>query len=162
MGKKAFYPVAALALLSGAADAASPATTQFQVTMTIQDQCVINSAPTLDFGTSGVLTAAVTQSSTIQIQCTNTTPYTIALDAGTGSGATVGTRKMTNGSATINYSLYTDSNYNTVWGNTPGTDAVGATGNGANQSYVIYGQVPAQTTPKANAYSDTITITVAY
>jgi spore coat protein U domain-containing protein, fimbrial subunit CupE1/2/3/6 len=162
MGKKAFYGVAAMALLSGAADAASPATTQFQVQLTIQDECVIHSAPTLDFGTSGVLTAAVNQSSTIVIQCTNTTPYNIGLDAGTGTGATVAVRKMKNGTASVNYSLYTDSGHNTVWGNTIGTDAVGSTGTGANQSFVVYGQVPAQTTPAANAYADTITVTVSY
>src|SRR5215475_957141 len=114
MGKKAFYGVAAMALLSGAADAASPATTQFQVKLTIQDECVINSAPTLDFGTSGVLTAAVNQSSTLVIQCTNLTPYNIGLDAGTGTGATVAVRKMKNGTASVNYSLYTDNGHNTV------------------------------------------------
>ena len=54
---------------------------------------------------------------------------------------------MTNGSNTINYLLYTDSARTTVWGNTVGTDTVAAIGNGASQSFTVYGRVPAQTTP---------------
>jgi spore coat protein U-like protein len=150
-----------LATLSSAAYG-STATTTFQVQITIQAQCVIGSASTLDFGTQGVLTANIDQSSTVQVQCTNTTPYNIGLDAGTGSGATVATRKMTNGAATINYTLYSNSGRTTVWGNTIGTDTISAAGNGASQSYTVYGRVPTQTTPAPNAYTDTITVTVTY
>src|SRR5437764_3366427 len=100
--------------------------------MTIQAHCVINSASTLDFGTQGVLTANVDQPSTVQVQCTNTTPYNIGLDAGTGTGATVATRKMTNGAATINYTLYSNAGRTTVRGNTVGTETVAATGNGGS------------------------------
>jgi spore coat protein U-like protein len=49
-----------------------------------------------------------------------------------------------------------------VWGTTIGTNTVSATGNGASQSYTVYGQVPAQTTPAAAVYTDTITVTVTY
>jgi spore coat protein U-like protein len=77
-------------------------TTTFTVQMTLTSSCVINSAATLNFGSAGVLVAAVNGTSTIQVQCTNTTPYNIGLDAGTGTGATVTTRKMTNGANTIN------------------------------------------------------------
>ena len=69
---------------------------------------------------------------------------------------------MTSGGATINYSLYTDSGRSTVWGNTVGTDTVSATGNGAAQSFTVYGQVPLQTTPAPALYTDTITLTVSY
>jgi spore coat protein U domain-containing protein, fimbrial subunit CupE1/2/3/6 len=142
---------------------AATATTTFQVQMTVTSSCVINSAPTLDFGSTGVLTGNVDQSSTLQVQCTNTTPYNIGLDAGAGSGASIATRKMTSGgSATINYSLYTNSGRTTVWGDVIGTNTVSGTGNGATQSYPIYGRVPAQTTPAPGAYTDTITVTVTY
>ena len=46
--------------------------------------CTINSASTLNFGSVGVLSANTDQTSTIQVQCTNTTHYNIGLDAGTG------------------------------------------------------------------------------
>ena len=58
----------------------------------------------LNFGSSGVIAANVDQTPTVQVQCTNTTPYNIRLDAGTGSGATVAAGKMTNGAARITYS----------------------------------------------------------
>ena len=152
-------------LLVGAlSDPATAATTTatFTVQMTVTSSCVINSASTLNFGSQGVLVANVDNSSTVQVQCTNTTPYNIGLDAGTGSGATVTTRKMTNGANTINYSLYSDSGRTTVWGNTVGTNTVSGTGNGASQNYTVYGRVPPQTTPTAATYTDTITVTVTY
>jgi spore coat protein U-like protein len=161
--KLAVALAAGLALVSGAAYGTTTTTT-FTVQITIVATCIINSASTLNFGGSqGVLTANVDQTSTIQVQCTNTTPYNIGLNAGTGSGATVAVRKMTSGAAaTINYSLYTDAGRTTVWGNTIGTDTVASTGNGAAQSFTVYGRVPPQTTPAPAAYSDTITVTVTY
>ena len=69
---------------------------------------------------------------------------------------------MTRGSATVTYSLYSDSGRTTVWGNTVGTNTVAGVGNGASQSYTVYGRVPAQTTPAAATYTDTITVTVTY
>jgi len=144
-----------------ASDAATT-TSNFTVQVSITASCTINSASTLNFGSQGVLTANVDQTSTLAVQCTNTTPYNIGLDAGTGSGATVATRKMTSGGATVNYSLYSDSGRTTVWGNTVSTDTVAATGNGAAQSYTVYGRVPSQTTPAPGTYTDTITVTVTY
>jgi spore coat protein U-like protein len=137
-------------------------TSTFTTQLTVTSACVINSTSIMDFGSQGVLTANVDTTSALAVQCTNTTPYNIGLDAGLGAGATVAMRKMTNGSSTINYLLYSDSGRTTVWGNTVGTNTVGATGNGASQSYTVYGRVPAQTTPAAAAYTDTITVTVTY
>lgn len=151
----------ALAATHGSAQAAT-ATTSFQVQLTIQAQCLINSASTLSFGTQGVLSGNVDQTSTIQIQCTDTTPYTIGLDAGTGAGATVATRKLTGGGSTINYSLYTNSGRTSVWGTTIGSNTVASTGTGAAQSFTVYGRIPAQTTPAPATYTDTITVTVTY
>jgi spore coat protein U-like protein len=137
-------------------------TTTFTVQITITASCIINSASTMNFGSQGVLAADVDQTSTIQVQCTNTTPYNVGLNVGTGSGATMAVRKMTNGGNTVNYSLYSNAGRTTVWGDTIATDTVAATANGASQSYTVYGRVPAQTTPAPGAYSDTITVTVTY
>ena len=137
-------------------------TSNFTVQVTIAAACTINSASTLDFGSQGVLTANVDQTSTLDIQCTNSTPYNIGLDAGTGSGATVAVRKMTSGGNTVNYSLYSDFGHTTVWGDSVGTDTVAAIGNGASQNYTVYGRVPAQTTPAVGTYTDTVTVTVTY
>ena len=141
---------------------AATSTATFTVSVTITATCTINSASTLNFGTQGVLATNVDQTSTIQVTCTNTTPYNIGLDAGTGTGATVATRKLTSGAATVNYTLYSDSGRTTVWGATIGTNTVAATGNGAGQNYTVYGRVPSQTTPAPGTYTDTITVTVTY
>jgi spore coat protein U-like protein len=153
---------AALAFAVSGALAGTPATSTFQVRATIAATCVIITSPDLDFGSLGVLTTNAAQSSTIQVQCTDTTPYNIGLNAGTGTGATVAARKLSNGGATITYSLYTDAAHTTVWGNTISTDTVAATGNGTSQSYPVYGLIPPQTTPAPGTYTDTITVTVSY
>ena len=144
------------------ASLAATTTSTFTVQVTLTASCVINSASTLNFGSQGVLIANVDNTSTLQVQCTNTTPYNIGLDAGTGTGATVAVRKMTGGANTVNYSLYSDSGRATVWGNTIGTNTVAATGNGAAQSYTVYGRIPPQTTPAPASYTDTVTVTVTY
>ena len=159
--KLALILAACLSIVSGAVYGATTTTT-FTVQITITASCTINSASTLNFGSQGVLTANVDQTSTIQVQCTNTTPYNIGLNAGTASGATVTTRKMTNGGATVNYFLYSNSGRTTNWGNTVGTDTVSSAGTGASQSFTVYGRVPTQTTPTPATYTDTITVTVTY
>jgi spore coat protein U-like protein len=154
--------LAALLGLSNPAWAVT-ATGSFTVQITIQASCVFVSATTLTFTAVGVIAANDDASTTLSVQCTNTTPYNIGLSAGLGTGATVASRKMTGtGGALVNYTLYSDTNRTTVWGQTVGTDTVSASGSGAAQSYTVYGRVPVQTTPAPGAYTDTITVTVTY
>jgi|SRR3974390_482326 len=149
-------------LMFTSASLALTATGNFTAQITIATSCTVNSASKLDFGSQGLLNANVDQTSTIQVQCTNTTPYNIALDAGLGTGATIANRLMTSGGNVVNYTLYRDSARSLVWGNTPLTDTVSGAGTGATQSYTVYGRVPSQTTPAPGTYNDTITITVNY
>jgi spore coat protein U-like protein len=81
---------AALPVLSGAAVYSNGSkTTTFDVTLKIIADCTI-AANTLDFGQSqGVLATAVNVNTTLNVTCTNTTPYNIGLNAGTGTGSTV-------------------------------------------------------------------------
>jgi spore coat protein U-like protein len=158
-----------LAVLAGmsvfVADRAWAATTTatFNVQLIIASECIIQSATDLDFGTDGVIAAAIDASSTLGIQCTSGTAYTVGLNAGTGSGATVAARRMTgSGAPTVTYSLYRDAGRTQVWGTTIGTDTIAGTGNGAVQSLTVYGRVPTQTTPQPDTYTDTITVTVTY
>ena len=155
------FAVATACGLSAVAKAGSTTTT-FTSQITIAAACAINSASTLNFGTQGMLVANVDQTSTIQVVCTNTTPFTIGLDAGTGSGATVATRKLTSGGNTVNYALYSDAAHTTIWGNTVSTDTVAGTGAGSAQNFTVYGRVPPQAAPAPGNYSDTITVTVMY
>ncbi|HEY0178451.1 MAG TPA: spore coat U domain-containing protein [Dokdonella sp.] len=153
----------AAGLVASAPARAATATSQFRVTLTLQAECKLTSASDLAFGTDGVIDATITATSTIGVQCTNTTPYNIGLNAGTGAGATVTTRKMTAGTgATVNYQLFRDSARTQVWGDTVNSNTQAGTGTGVVQSYTVYGSVPVQTTPAAGAYSDTVQVTVTY
>jgi spore coat protein U-like protein len=141
---------------------ASTATGSFNSTITIQSNCQVVSTNTLNFGTQGLLTANNDASATFAVQCTNTTPYNVGLNAGSTAGGSIATRLMTSGSATVSYKMFSDSGRTTNWGNTVGTDTVSGTGNGSSQTLTVYGRVPAQTTPAAATYTDSVTVTVTY
>jgi len=140
---------------------ASTTSYAFTVTATVITSCTV-SATTHDFGSTILLSSNVDATSTVTATCTSGTSYNIGLNAGTGSGATVATRKMTFGAATINYSLYTNSGRTTVWGNTVGTNTVAGTGSGIAQNVTAFGRVPSQAVPPPATYSDTIVATVTY
>ncbi|HJW42557.1 MAG TPA: spore coat U domain-containing protein [Rhizomicrobium sp.] len=136
-------------------------TTTFTATATVTTNCTV-SATTLGFGSVGLLTSNVDVTNSVSVTCTNGTPYNIGLSAGSGTGATVANRLMTNSGTTVGYTIYSNSGRTTVWGNTVGTDTVSGTGTGTAQSITAYGRVPAQTTPKPQSYSDTLVATVTY
>ena len=142
------------------------ATATFTVSLTLQANCGITANP-LNFGTTGVLSTAINQQTTVAVTCTNTTPYNVGLDAGGVTGSTVASRLMAgtaagNTGTTVGYQLYQDAGHATVWGNTQGTDTVAGTGNGSAQSITVYGQVPSQATPRPDTYQATVTATVYY
>lgn len=142
---------------------AATATANMTVRITIQGQCLIQSANDLDFGATGVITANIDQTTTIGVQCTSGQTYNVGLSAGAGTGATTTVRVMTGpASATINYGIYRDAARTQAWGITIGTDTVTGTGNGNVQSINVYGRVPPQTTPAAGVYTDTVAVTVTY
>jgi spore coat protein U-like protein len=151
-----------LSLIGGVAQAATTTST-FQVQLTVTAQCVINSAATLNFGSNGVINANIDQTSLIKVQCTNTTPFDIGLDAGQGAGANVTTRLMTGPSSeTVQYKLYSNAGRTIIWGDTVATDTVTSAGTGAEQTFTVYGRVPPQTTSRPGAYADTVQVTVTY
>jgi len=160
---KALALTSALPLLWFSPAQGATASGSMTVRITIQAECKVLTATDMDFGTEGVIDADIDQTSTISVQCTNTTPYNVGLSAGGGAGATIAIRKMTGpASATIDYSLYRDAGRAQLWGTTIGTDTVSGTGNGALQPLTVYGRVPPQTTPGAGVYTDTVAITVTY
>ncbi|MEM5314448.1 spore coat U domain-containing protein [Paraburkholderia sp. JHI869] len=156
-----FVPLAHAATYSN-----GTATATFNVTLTLQANCAISANP-LSFGTNGVLSTAVNQQSTLSVTCTNTTPYNVGLDAGTVTGSSVTSRLMAgtttgNTSTTVGFQLYQDAGHTTIWGNTQGTNTVAGTGTGSAQTLSVYGQVPAQATPKPDTYQTTVTATVYF
>lgn len=150
--------IAALAI--GSSASAATVTTTVAVTATVQATCLV-SATSLGFGPySGV---QVDATSTVSVTCTNTTPYSVGLNAGLATAATVTTRKMTGpASAVLSYSLFSDTARTTNWGSTVTTDTLAGVGTGAAQSLTIYGRVPASQFVTPGAYTDTITATVTF
>jgi spore coat protein U-like protein len=150
--------------LASTGASATTATSPFTVQVTIAASCTVVSGTLLNFGGSvGVLTGNLDVSTTLQVQCTNTTAYNIGLDKG-ANGASVTTRLMKGGPSneTIAYSLYRDSAHTLNWGVTIGTDTQAGTGTGAAQTYTVYGRIGQQNTPTPGLYIDTVTITVTY
>ncbi len=94
--------------------------------------------------------ALLSATATLNATCSTGTPYTIGLTAGTGTGATVAVRKMksTVGAEELNYTLSQDSAHTINWGNTPPTDTVAGTGNGAVQPHTVFGQIPSRSSFK--------------
>jgi spore coat protein U-like protein len=84
------------------------------------------------------------------------------LDNGqTGTAPTALKMKSASGD-TVTYGLYRDSSRSQVWGSAASSQGITGTGTGANLAIPVYGQVPAQTTPRPGAYSDRIVATIAY
>lgn len=139
-------------------------TATFDVTLTLVANCIIAANP-LSFGSSqGVLTSAVNVNTTIAVTCSNTTPYNVGLNAGTGAGSSGTTRFMSGtgaNTATVQFNLFQTAGA-TLWGNTQGTNTLGGVGSGVAQTLTVYGQIPAQATPMPDAYKSTITATVYF
>ncbi|EMC2780442.1 spore coat U domain-containing protein [Pseudomonas aeruginosa] len=120
---------------------------------------------TLDFGQYASLNNAISATSqqgagSIRVKCVSGQTYAITLDGGLyGSVATRRMANIANTALTLTYNLYSDRPGGIVWDNTTG---VAATGNGNDQWYPIYDLVPAQTTPVAGTYRDTVNVTISW
>jgi spore coat protein U-like protein len=141
-------------------DTLSTGTTNFTVTAVVAKDCTVT-ATNLAFGN---YTGAVNNStSTVSVNCTSGTAYTVGLSTGLATGASVTNRSMTGpGSALLHYGLYTNSGHTINWGNTSGTNWVSGTGNGSTQPLTVYGQISAGQHSTPGSYTDTITVSVTY
>jgi len=129
----------------------------FDVGIQVNATCAI-SASNMTFSSITTGTTSNTDAtSTLTVNCSNGTPYTISLGNGNNYS---GGRRMTNGTANINYYLYSDSSRSTLWTQTATQTG---TGNGSDQSLTIYGRIPSgQSVPYVGAYSDTVIATITY
>lgn len=161
---KVLFAVALLAALKAEAGTAS---NTFQVTATVTSACTV-SGTTLNFGSSIDPLAAATPidtTSTLTVQCTNTTPYAVALNAGANAGgaSNFSSRTMKSGSNTLGYQLYLDSGRSSVWGDgTASSSTSSGTGTGSAQSLTIYGRLPSLANVVPGSYTDTVTVTISY
>jgi spore coat protein U-like protein len=130
-------------------------------TATVLSNCLV-SATGVNFGSSGPITSNVDATGTVTVQCTNSTPYTVALNGGNAGASDPTKRKMSKSAETITYGLYQNSARSQPWGSTSGTNTVGGTGTGSNQALTVYGRVASQTTPSPGTYTDSVVVTVTY
>ena len=158
--------LAAGLIAASAAAFAATTTTTFQVTASVAAQCSVT-ANNLAFGAVDPLGANVDQTTTVSVKCTKNSPYTVGLNAGTTTGATIAQRKMANGADTMDYNLFTDAGRSTIWGNSAVSPTwVSGTGAGMGTAQVltVFGRVPTgQTNLAVGSYAEsTITVTVTY
>ena len=151
--------------LAGSTVYAVTSTGVLPVSATVIDSCIVAAGP-IAFGsynsTSG---APLDIAGTVTTLCSNGTSYGVSMNAGTGLGATLTTRKMTAaiGAMTLDYGIFTDAARNSPWGDgSGGTATVTGIGTGLAQVANAYGRVFPVQTSSTGAYADTITVTVTY
>jgi spore coat protein U-like protein len=140
----------------------------FQVTATVPAICRAT-ASALAFGTYTQGNGDVDGTSAVSVRCTTGTGFTVGLNAGGTTGATVTTRSMLSGTNQLGYSLFRDSGRTQNWGQTIGTDTLAGTGAGiapaSAVALTVYGRIVDSTANQnvpAGSYTDTITVTVTY
>ncbi len=152
-------------LLAIAAVYAATSTTTFQVTATVSAGCTI-AATNHDFGiyTTSSLADNINGTNTINATCTLGVPYSIGLDTGIGTGATVASRRMTRvgGTETLEYSLYQSADRLVVLGNTLAIDVITGLGTGLAIGHTVFGKIPASQNVPAGSYVDTVTATITF
>lgn len=140
------------------------AASSFNASVTLGGTCTVTASP-VSFGTTQGLATALAASGSLMVTCSNTMPYSIALNAGTTTGNTIAARSMSLGGAgpgIVSYQLYQDSGFTVVWGDGTSGAVYPGTGTGMAQSIPVHGRVPSQTTPVSGTYQDTVTATVTY
>jgi len=141
---------------------ATTANTNLQVSATVVSACSV-SATALNFGSNINPISAVVPidaSTTLTVQCTATTPYSVALSAGNNAGGNFSARAVLNGAATLGYQLYSNALRTAVWDDAAGQ--VAGTGTGSNQSLTVYGRLPSVTGAVPGTYTDTVVVTITY
>ena len=140
---------------------AGSATSSLQVSVTVDQSCVI-ATTALSFMTySPFATVPNDAAGAVTIHCTAGTIANIGLDCGTS--CTAGVPYMRNGSLAISYSLSQNAARTTPWGNTSATWLTTPPAPDTNaQVYNVYGRIPAAQPAPSGNYADTVTATVNF
>lgn len=152
---------------TSAADAtARTANASFQVGATILVACQVTGS-TLSFGGNLdplQVTGPVDAATNLSVTCTNTTPYNVALSAGTNAGGpgAFGARTMKSGTNSLPYQLYLDAGRTQVWGDGNASGTYSGTGSGSAQLLTVYGRLPSLAGVAPGNYNDTVTVTITY
>lgn len=144
---------------------AGSVSTSFPVTVSVDAACTV-AASGFAFPTySGV---GVDSTSTIDVTCGQNVPYQIALNGGNNFNSGTGHRRMASGATFLDYQLYQQNGFQTVWGDSgfqgtmPNGTPKAGTGTGASQQHTVFGHLYANQTVPGGTYTDTVLVTVNF
>ena len=158
---------AAIGLATAAAAPAAVRTATFPVSVTVAAACSVSAAP-LAFGVYKPAAGARRATTRLRVACARGTAFRVALSAGSTAGTTVTQRLLANGTATLQYNLYTNPARTIIWGDGTGASRTRAgRGRGPARpiSMVVYGMLPDNAFNRsalAGTYKDMIVVTVTY
>jgi spore coat protein U-like protein len=143
-----------------------------QALCTLVCSCNVSTTP-LTFGTYNPLASSDLDSAgNVRVTCGGAAglsiPVTLAISAGTSGSMTP--RQMANGVRRLNYNVYVNAGYSTVWGDASGATStqsawivLNALGLASPLDFPAYGRIPGgQTSVAPGNYADTLVVTLTY
>jgi spore coat protein U-like protein len=161
--------LAAGAMAAGVAQAGT-ATTSFAVNASVPAVCNVSTAAALVFAPYTPTLGNKTNTIVIAVKCTKGTSFSVALDQGKTTGGTI-TQRLMAGVAfptnTLQYNLYQDSLFTTLFGDGTTGSKFSGTGVGLSTAVTVtaYGNLPDNATNQLavpDSYADTVNVTVGY
>ena len=134
-----------------------------QVTLVVGNDCRIT-APDLSFGGAALVAQFRPVTSAVQIDCTRDAVYRIGFTPGSAGAGAAWRQMVGDGGATLQYQIYRADGV-TVWNETnPVAGAAAGTGGLTPvQTYSYIARInPAQTTPPAGSYQDSVSVVVTF
>lgn len=128
-----------------------PAVLLLLTSVTGHAACNSVSVTAMTFGTYSSA-SALSFTATVTANCSYGYGYVVGL--GQGISGIDNARTMTAGAINLNYGMYQNASHTVNWGANNGVNTENATGTGANQTFTIYGQVPAGQYVAPGAYTD--------
>ncbi len=123
------------------------------------------SATAVTFSAYNVFTAtANTANGTVTYRC-GREDHNILISISTGSSSSFTPRTLKKGTESLNYNLYLDAAFATIWG-----DGSGGTGdytksnppNSTDVNLTVFGRIPALQDVSVGSYSDTVVVTINF
>ena len=132
---------------------------------TVAEAACTISATSVAFGSYDVFAVAPTDSTgTVTYRC-GPSDHHITITISRGSSPTFTPRTLVNGPARLQYNLFRDAAFATLWGDgTGGTSTYFIVNPPNNQNVVltVYARVPAEQDVPAGAYADVVVVTLEY
>ena len=116
------------------------------------------SAAGLAFGTYDVTTSTpLDVTGTVEFRCNE--PSAVKIQFSPGSAGTFWPRTMRNGTATLDYNIYTNGSRTQVWGDGTNGTVTRNLGAGRGEPVAVFGRIPPLQNVPEGAYGDTLIVT---